>query len=80
MNTTPTRPTAKQVEDAAAQIQRHALQAVDHAQAGDWRRAHASAEQAQGCARRLKELLGAASAAPSPSARPTPGVRSPHAQ
>jgi hypothetical protein len=60
VNTTPTRPTAKQVEDAAAQVQRHVLQAVDHAQAGDYRKAHAAAEAAQGSARRLKELLGAA--------------------
>jgi len=61
MNTAAPRPTAKQIEDAAAQVQRHTLQAVDHAQAGDYRRAHASAEAAQGSVRRLKEMLGAAS-------------------
>lgn len=62
MNTTTTPPALKQVEDAAAQVQRHILQAVDHAAAGDWRKAHAAAERAQGGARRLKELLGAARA------------------
>jgi hypothetical protein len=46
VNTTATRPTAKQVEDAAAQVQRHALQAVDQATAADYRLAHAAAEQA----------------------------------
>lgn len=60
MNTTTTRPALKQVEDAAAQVQRHVLQAVDRAAAGDYRRAHAVAERAQGTARRLKELRGAA--------------------
>jgi hypothetical protein len=60
MNTTPTRPTPKQIEDATTQVQRHVLQAVDHATVGNWRRAHAEAEQAQGAARRLKELLGLA--------------------
>ena len=65
MNTTSTRPpTFQEIEAAAAQVQRHALQAVDHAQAGDYRRAHAEAEAAQGAARRLKELLGAAAAQP----------------
>lgn len=52
------------IEAAAAQVQRHALQAVDHATAGNWRRAHAEAEAAQGCARRLKEILGGAVAQP----------------
>lgn len=56
-------PTAKQIEDAALEVHRHVRQAVDHAEAGDYRKAHAEAEQAQGAARRLKELLGAASAA-----------------
>lgn len=49
----PSRPTTKQIEDAAAQVQRHLLQAVDHATAGNYRRAHAEAEAAQGAARKL---------------------------
>lgn len=51
-------PTAKQIEDAAATICRHVRQAADHAALGDWRRAHAEAEAAQGAARKFKELLG----------------------
>jgi len=61
MNATSTRPpTLQEIEAAAAQVQRHALRAVDHAQLGDYRKAHAAAEAAQGAARRLKEMLGAA--------------------
>jgi hypothetical protein len=52
------RPTAKQIEDQAAEVHRRVRQAVDHASAGDWRRAHAEAEAAQGACRRLKELVG----------------------
>lgn len=59
-------PTMKDIEDAALAVHRHVRQAVDHAQAGDYRRAHAEAEQAQGAARRFKELLGAAAAPPDP--------------
>ena len=58
MNATSTRPpTLQEIETAVARVQRHTLQAVDHAAAGDYHKAHA-AEQAQGAARRLKELLG----------------------
>jgi hypothetical protein len=60
MNATSTRPPTLQEIEAAAQVQRHAIQAVDHAQLGDYRKAHAAAEAAQGAARRLKEMLGAA--------------------
>jgi hypothetical protein len=60
MNAACTRPPTLQEIEAAAQVQRHVLQAADHATAGDYRRAHAAAEAAQGGARRLKELLGAA--------------------
>jgi hypothetical protein len=74
VNTTATRPTLKQVEDAATQVQRHTLQAVDLAGAGNWRKAHAAAEAAQGAARRLKELLGAAA---QPQATPEPLSRRP---
>ena len=59
MNAASTRPpTLQEIEAAAAQVQRHAIQAVDHATAGNWRKAHAEAEAAQCAARRLKELLG----------------------
>ena len=50
--------TAKEIEDAALEVHRHVRQAADHASAGNYRRAHAEAEQAQGAARHLKELLG----------------------
>ncbi len=56
-------PTAKEVEDAALAVHRHVRQAADHDNAGDYRRAHTEAEQAQGAARRLKELLGTLSGA-----------------
>jgi hypothetical protein len=59
VNATSTRPpTLQEIEAAAAQVQRHALQAAGHAGAGDYRRAHAEAEAAQGLCRRLKEMLG----------------------
>jgi hypothetical protein len=62
VNTTGARPpTAKQIEDAARDVHSYVRQAADHATAGDWHRAHGVAEQAQGAARHLKELLGAAS-------------------
>ena len=54
--------TIKQVEDAAAEVHRHVHGAANYATSGDYRRAHAEAERAQGAARRLKELLGAAAA------------------
>ena len=56
-------PAIKQIEDAAEEVHRHVRRAVDHAGLGDYHRAHAEAEQAQGAARRLKELLTPASAA-----------------
>lgn len=56
--------TIKQIEDAAAEINRHVHQAASLALAGDYRRAHAEAEAAQGAARKLKELLGSAAAQP----------------
>jgi hypothetical protein len=56
--------TMKQFEDQAAEVHAHVRQAVDHATAGDYRRADAKAEAAQGAARHLKELLGAAAAQP----------------
>jgi hypothetical protein len=56
-------PTAKQIEDAAEAVHSRVRRAVDFASLGDRRRAHAEAEQAQGAARRLKELLTPASAA-----------------
>jgi hypothetical protein len=58
VNTTARRPTAKQIEDLAAEVHHHARQAADHASVGNYRKAHAEAETAQGLARRLKELLG----------------------
>ena len=59
MNTAATGPpSAKQIEDLAAEVHARVRQATDHAGAGDYRRAHAEAEQAQGAARRLKELIG----------------------
>lgn len=58
-----TPPTVKEIEEAAMKVHAHVRQAVDHAQAGDYRRAHAEAEQAQGAARRLKELLAQSGAA-----------------
>ena len=58
-----TPPTVKEIEEAAMKVHAHVRQAVDHAQAGDYRRAHAGAERAQGAARKLKELLAATSAA-----------------
>ena len=64
VNAAAARPTAKQVEDAAEKVHVHVRQAVDHASAGNYRKAHAEAERAQGAARRLKELLGAAAAQP----------------
>jgi hypothetical protein len=57
-----TPPGLKQIEDAALEVQTRARQAADHAGAGDWRKAHAAAEQAQGACRVLKEMLGAARA------------------
>ena len=69
MNDTATRPpTAKQIEDAAAEIHRHVHRAADLASAGNYRKAHAEAERAQGAARRLKELLGAAATQPDETA------------
>ena len=53
-----TPPTMKDIEDAAQEVHFHVRQAVDHAQAGDYRRAHAEAEAAQGLCRKLKELFG----------------------
>ena len=62
--TTP--PTAKEIEDLALAVYHHIRQAVDHASVGNYRKAHAEAEKAQGGARKLKELLG--------PARPLPRV------
>jgi hypothetical protein len=72
-------PTAKQIEDAAAQVQRHVLQAANHAAAGDYRRAHAEAEAAQGAARKLKELLGGAGVHPSRTLAADPPAQPSHA-
>ena len=59
MNATDVRPpTAKDIEDAALAVHSHVRKAADHAALGDYRKAHAEAQQAQGAARRLKELLG----------------------
>jgi hypothetical protein len=55
-------PAMKRIEDAAAEVHRRVHLATAHASVGDYRRAHAEAEQAQGAARRLKELLTPASA------------------
>lgn len=66
MNDTAARPpTAKQIEDAALEVNLHVRQAADHATLGNWRRAHAEAEAAQGAARKLKELLRPAALHPS---------------
>jgi hypothetical protein len=74
MNATGTRPpTLQQIQDAAALVQRHVLQAVNHAEAGDYRRAHAEAERAQGTARRFKELLGQGRRASVPAGSPPSG-------
>ena len=54
----------KQVEDVAAKVHLHVHQAAAYASTGDYRRAHGEAEAAQGAARKLKELLGAAAAPP----------------
>ncbi len=54
----------QQIENAAAEVHRHVHGAANYATSGDYHRAHAEAEQAQGAARRLKELLGAAAALP----------------
>ena len=59
----------KQIEDAAEEVHRHVHRAAGHAGDGDYPRAHAEAEQAQGAARRLKELLGTAAAQPDRTAR-----------
>ena len=50
----------KEIEDAATEVHRHVHQAASLALAGDYHRAHAEAEAAQGLCRKLKELLGAA--------------------
>jgi hypothetical protein len=55
-------PVIKQIEDAAAEVHRHVHRAAGYASDGDYPLAHAEAEQAQGAARRLKELLTPASA------------------
>lgn len=71
MNAAGTRPpTLQEIQDAAVQVQRHILQAVNHAEAGDYRRAHAEAERAQGTARRFKELLGQGRRASAPPGSP----------
>jgi hypothetical protein len=78
VNATATKPAMKQIEDAALAVHRHVHQATGHAQAGDYRRAHAEAEQAQGAARRLKELLGATAPSHPTGAQPEkPGSRTP---
>lgn len=65
MNATDVRPpTAKEVEDAAEAVHVRVRQAADHATLGDYRKAHAEAEQAQGAARRLKELLAPSAVVP----------------
>lgn len=69
MNAATAKPAMKQIEDTAQEVHFHVRQAVDHAQAGDYRRAHAEAERAQGAARRLKELLGAAAGKPGQATR-----------
>jgi hypothetical protein len=46
------------IEAAAEQAHHHLRHAEDHATAGNWRKAHAEAEAAQGLCRRLKEMLG----------------------
>jgi hypothetical protein len=51
--------TTKRIEDAEAEVHRHARQAGAYAITGDYRRARAEAEAAQGAARQLKEMLGA---------------------
>ena len=67
MNATSTRPpTLQEIEDAALEVNRRVRQAVDHATAGDLRRARAEIETAQGLCRRLKERLGLALAAGEP--------------
>ncbi len=38
----------KEIEDAALEVHRHVREAVNHAEAGNLRKAHAEAEQAQG--------------------------------
>jgi hypothetical protein len=58
VNAAAARPTAKQAEDAAEKVHVHVRQAASLALAGDWRRAHAEAEAAQGAARKFKEILG----------------------
>ena len=67
-----TRPTARQIEAAAEEVHVHVRQAADHASAGNYRKARAEAERAQGAARRLKELLGAAAAQPEKPGSHTP--------
>jgi hypothetical protein len=69
VNDAAARLSAKQVEDAAAKVHVHVRQAVDLASLGDYRRAHTEAEQAQGAARVLKELLGTRRGAALPSPR-----------
>jgi ribosomal protein L13E len=65
----------KQIEDQAAEINRHVHQAASLAIAGDLRRAHAEAETAQGLCRRLKELLGQETRASAPHTSPPPSGR-----
>jgi hypothetical protein len=65
-------PAAKQIEDLAAEVHHHVRQAADHATLGNYRRAHAEAEAAQGAARKLKELLGQGARASVPHTSPPP--------
>jgi hypothetical protein len=64
--------TVKQIEDQAAEINRRVHQAASLALAGDYPRAHAEAETAQGLCRQLKELLGQGARASAPPTSPPP--------